>query len=280
MTTVHLTTLVNSVKSLPSLSVIVTGLLSSMDSEDVDVHAIAKQLSCDQALAAKTLRLANSSFYGMQHQVSNMNEAIVILGLRNVRTLITASLITRSFAGKKVEGFDFLVFWSHSIAVAVCARELANDSRFNPDTAFIAGLLHDLGRLVLVTGHTELYRTILAYKVLHQCEDIEAETAILGTDHCVIGQALAAHWKFPEEMQLAVLQHHPKDGEVLNQLSAIVHIASVFAIALDMSKAQDAIVPKVSTAAWEQLNLNQDACLQIFTKIERQFAEICEILIA
>ena len=144
MTRLSFEHIIRQIQELPSLPVVVLELLSSMDQDDTDVHVLAQKIELDQGLAAKTLRIANSSFYGMQSKVTSIPQAVSVLGFHSIRTVVTACALTGSFAPVS-GGFDFQAFWRHSLATAVAARLLAPHLRVNPETAFTAGLLHDLG---------------------------------------------------------------------------------------------------------------------------------------
>ena len=132
------------VQDLPSLPAIVMELLACVGQEGLDLQVLAGKLALDQSLSAKTLRLANSSFYGMPSRVTTIQQAVAVLGVHNIRTLVTACSITGSFHTVAGSSFDLQAFWRHSVGTASCARALARPLRQNPDTAFIAGLLHDL----------------------------------------------------------------------------------------------------------------------------------------
>ncbi|MES2104449.1 MAG: HDOD domain-containing protein [Pseudomonadota bacterium] len=271
--------LIKKIHELPALSAVVTELLSSIDHEEVDVDSIATKISHDQALTAKTLRLANSSFYGMQHKINSIQEAIAILGFRSVRTLITTTAITGSFARGHTSRFNFQSFWRHSIATAVCAKQLASHVKANQDYAFTAGLLHDIGKLVLVTRYAEQYDQVMLQRAEQDSYILDAERAILTTDHAAVGKVLTAYWKFPEDMQNAVANHHNTDQANEGMLTAIVHIADILAHALDLSQDEAALVPAISSCAWDKLRLTQEISAKVFRETEKQFEEICQILI-
>ena len=270
---------IKSVRELPALPVIVIELMSTMDQEDASGNQLAEKLSRDQALTAKTLRLANSSFYGMQSKVTSIQQAIAILGFNGVRTLVTTAAVIGSFSKNQSSAFDFLGFWRHSVATAVCAKLLARQLRLNQDYAFMIGLLHDIGRLVLVTCSPQQYAEVLAHRARQDCCLIDSETAVLGVPHTVVGSALAAHWKFPPLMQKAIEDHHAKSHGTAPSLAGIVHIADGIAHALDLAGAEDDIVPPISMETWSGMALPQDAADGIFRETEAQFEEACRILL-
>ncbi|HEV7815824.1 MAG TPA: HDOD domain-containing protein [Janthinobacterium sp.] len=271
--------IVRQVRDLPSLPAVVAELLACSAQEDFDLQALADKISLDQALAAKTLRLANSSFYGMQSQVTNMRQAIAVLGLRSVRMLVAACAVTGSFAPVPGSSFDFQLFWRHSVGTAVVARALAPHLGLDPESAFIAGLLHDLGCLVLATGQAQANEAVLAYRAEHDCQLVEAEQAVLGFDHAQVGSALVAHWKFPAEIQAAVAAHHDASSCIKRALPLLVHTANIMAHALDLSGAEDDLVPPLSELAWAALNLSDPTCLQVFRETDSAFQDMCTILL-
>jgi putative nucleotidyltransferase with HDIG domain len=267
-------------QDLPSLPAVVMELLTSIDQEDVDISVLARKVSHDQALTAKTLRLANSSTYGLQVKVTTIQQAITFLGFQTTRNLITAAAVTGCFSAGQCAGFDDKAFWRHSIATAACARVLARRMRFNQDYAFTAGLLHDIGRLVLVTTCPLQYAEVLAWRGVHDCEMIEAERAVLGIDHVMAGVALAERWNFSETMRLGIAWHHEPERAGAGFLSTIIHVANAIVHALDIAGEDDDLVPPVSPVAWSALGLNEDAYLHVFRETELQFDEISTVLMS
>ena len=268
------------VQDLPSLPAVVMELLSSIEQEDIDISVLAKKVSYDQALTAKTLRLANSSTYGLQVKVTTIQQALTFLGFQTTRNLITAAAITGCFPSGRCEGFHDKAFWRHSIATAACARALARRMRFNQDIAFTAGLLHDIGRLVLVTGHPDAYAQVVAWHAQHGGDWQDAEQAVLGIDHVDAGVALADHWNFSSTMRQAIAYHHAPDVHGAGFLAAIVHVANAIVHALDLTAEDDELVPRVSSVAWDAMGLNEEAYLHLFRETELQFGEMSAILMA
>jgi len=271
--------IVRQIQELPSLPVVVLELLSSMDQDDTDVHVLAQKIELDQALAAKTLRIANSSFYGMQSKVTSIPQAVSVLGFHSIRTVVTACALTSSFA-PAAGGFDFQAFWRHSLATAIAARLLAPHLGVNPETAFTAGLLHDLGTLVLVTRFPAEHALVRSYRQAHDCQMAEAELAVIGIDHAQVGSALAAYWKFPEAIQQAVADHYAIDRLEAGGLPLAVHTANAVALALDLAGVDDALVPPLSPAVWRNLALDEQAWLALLRQTEHTFDEMSRIMLA
>lgn len=271
MTTLALGDVLPAVNKLPSLPTVVMELLASMDQEDINIDALASKITQDQALTAKTLRLANSSFYGMAHQITTIAEAIAILGFRTVRSLATTAALIGTFANQAPGRFSFAPFWRHSIAAAVCARELATHLKLNAEQAYTAGLLHDIGRLVLVTQFPRDFEGVMTHRAQQDCTLLEAEVAVLGLDHATVGQALTQHWKFPLAMQQAVAGHHASSIPEGQALTLVIQLADALAHALDFSNDDDDLVPVVSNAAWQQLGLNDATLMTVMANSVQQF---------
>jgi putative nucleotidyltransferase with HDIG domain len=164
------------------------------------------------------------------------------------------------------------------MATAVCARSLARRLRFNQDVAFTAGLLHDIGRLVLVSGHPQAYGEVLVWRTAHDSELLEAERAVLDLDHVEAGVALAAHWNFSDTMRQAIAYHHAPETPGAGFLAAIVHVANAVVHALDLTGEEDELVPVLSNVAWDAMGLNEDAYMDLFRETEQQLEEMSAIL--
>jgi putative nucleotidyltransferase with HDIG domain len=263
---------------LPSLPTVVMELLASMDQDDVDIDTLARKIAQDQTLTAKTLRLANSSFYGRARAVNTMAEAIGILGFRTVRSVVTTAGLMQSMGPGGPETPDLKPFWRHAIGVAVCARELAPYLRVHADHAYTAGLLHDIGRLVLVTQLAPQYAAVLAYSSANACSTLAAERAVLGLDHAEIGRTLAAVWKFPTHLQLAVGLHHSLEVPGGDALALVVIAADAIVHALDLALDPADVVPHMPPHLWSHLGLDDNALLQVFARTEKQFVAASQIL--
>ena len=276
---INATDIIRSVRDLPSLPQVVMELQATMQQEDIDTHALAARITLDSALTAKTLRLANSSFYGMPNKVTTIQQAISVLGFHSIRTMVTACSVTTSFGSGRDAHFDFEAFWRHAIATAVCARVLAPHFKLNPDSAFTAGLLHDIGALVIVSQFPDAYRAVAAHQREHDCQAMTAERTVLGVDHTAIGRALTAHWRFPPAIQEAVAAHHmaPAQGTEIS-LATIVNLGNILSHALDLSGAADDQVPPLPLAMWQAMGLSDAAWDKVFLETESVFNDMCQML--
>ena len=199
-------------RELPPLPQVVLDLQAALAREDVSLDAIADTVSHDQALAAKTLRIANCSFYGVPSRVVSIRQAIGILGLRSVSTLVVAAAVSDRFPRIACAGFDLGRYWRHSVAVALCAREIARQVRVDADAAFTAGLLHDLGRLVIASQLPQSLERVYERRSERDCQMLDAERAELGTDHAQIGAEVGSRWHFGSEIVDAMRLHHEQIG--------------------------------------------------------------------
>lgn len=272
---------VRQIGTLPSLPVVILELIQSLGDDSVDTHLLAKKIASDQALVAKMLRVANSSFYGLQGKVTSIQDVIVVLGLRSVRTLAMAAAVTGSFSSRHaIPGFDFTDFWRHSMGVALCARALAKRLKVSEENAFTAGLLHDLGRLVLAAVFPAHLSAVLSWRNEHDCLLLVAEREVIGIDHAMIGEALTGHWKFPRLIQDAVAHHHTLAAGEHTPLTGIVHVADCIAHALQFAEGASCLVPPLSAAVWDSLALDEESYQEIFSEVETQFEGACQMLVA
>jgi len=189
----------------PAIVSSVMGLTSNPDSKIMDVSRV---LSADQSLTAKILKLSNSSFYGRPKGVQSLQEAILLLGFSTLRSIVVATsahlMYTRGIMSGP--GGDL---WRHSLATAVAARQVAK--RINhpmQEEVFIAALLHDIGKLVLLQKMPDQYKNVIATVQNLRVSFFEAEASILGFNHCEVAGILLEQWHFPDVLRQAIVAHH------------------------------------------------------------------------
>lgn len=270
--------LLAALRDLPPLPSVVLELVESLGHEELSAAQYAAKISRDQALAAKTLRLANSSFYGRGRQVHSVAEAISVLGLRTVRGVVTAAGMAGSF--RRHAGFDHHAFWRHSIGTALCAQAIAAElRRDDADLAFTVGLLHDIGRLALASAFAPAHAEVERWRRDQDCPDGEAERAVLGIDHAEVGGLIAQQWNFAPSIVDAIREHHsPPDAAGLT-LTGIAHVADAVAHALGLAGDADEAVPTLVLPVWAACRLDDAACMRLFARAEAQFETVCEALL-
>ena len=267
------------IKSLPTLPAVAQEMLSNLNDDDISLDTIAEKVSHDQSLTASTLRLANSSMFGSNSKVVTLQQAVSMLGIRQIKNLIQLTAIANSFPTSRCRNFDFQAFWRHSVATAECAELISRTLSMKHDFAYTAGLLHDIGRLVLVTRFPAQYEQAILYREQEDCYLLKAEHAVMNIDHVTAGLALAEHWQFSEAIRDAIRGHHDPEIEGLNSIAAIVHVANAIVHALDISQVEDDLVPLVSQMAWNTLGLNKSDYLAIFRETEMRFEALDGILL-
>lgn len=267
------------IDAVPSLPAAVVELMAAIDREDADTDSIAARIAQDQGLAARILRVANSPFYGQSSRIATIADAVIVLGLRAVRTMATAAAVTGAIRVDPESGFDIAVFWRHSIGTALAARALAKRRRFPPDEAFTAGLLHDVGRAALVLCFPGHAAEIARLRDELDCHALDAERAVTGIDHALAGELLAARWRFPPALCAAIGGHHaPPESEPAG-FAALLHVADALAHTLDSGGEPTAQMPRLIPACWSALALSWDETREIFGEVDAQFGALCEIFV-
>jgi putative nucleotidyltransferase with HDIG domain len=265
-------------RELPSLPQVIIDLQSAISREDVSIDAIAETVSLDQALSAKALRVANCSFYGVPGRVVSIRQAIGMLGLRSVSTVLTISAVSQSIPRPSCPGFDMERYWRHSVAVALCARNIARALRLDADVAFTAGLLHDLGRLALASQEPACLSESLRRRDELDCTMLEAERATLGTDHTALGGQVAERWHFGPAVVDAIRLHHEPPASAQATVVDIVHVADSIAHALDVAGDPNEMVPALDPTAWNRAGLSEGQTLLILKDTEAEVDGLCEAL--
>ena len=226
---------IEKVKELPTLPVIaskVTTLLSDPKSSTLD---LAKIIEKDQSITAKILNLVNSSYYGLPQRVTNITQAIALLGYRNISHIVMTLSVFDTLKSSKKESFDRREFWIHSIAVAIMSVKIAKECMYSfADDVFTAGLLHDIGK-VFIDGflHEEFSAVIdTAYK--KGISFYEAEHRLFDFDHIMVGEWIARAWRLPLHV-VASIKHHHQDPEQRKGFTASSDISIDFVRAADIA---------------------------------------------
>ena len=239
---------------------------------------LAEVIEKDPDLAARLLKLGNSAFFGFAQRLETVSEATRLIGIQQVMDLIAASMVIEAFEGIAPEHVNMESFWKHSLACGIGARCLAVARQLpRAEKFFVAGLLHDLGRLVIFSRAPEQASEIFA---LHQSRRMllrDAEREVLGFDHAEIGGELVRTWQYPANLVHAVACHHAPMSAGFFQLdSSVVHLADYLVHAMQVGNSGERFVPPLSTSAWERVGLTADALESVMESIDQQIAVVEE----
>ena len=270
--------LARDIRSLPSLPTVVQELMQLLRQQEVPIEVISNTLRLDQALSVKVLQLANSPLYGLSGRIGSVRDAINILGLRQLGGLVIAAALTMHFDKLHGQSLHMDALWRHSIGCAVASRHLALLAGLDRAAAFTAGLLHDVGRLVIDSHYPEEAAQAIAWAEQNDLSHREAEYLLLGIEHTELGEWVCRHWRFGSDIVEAIAGHHrpPPAGPV--SLIDVVHAADAITHALDLAGAATEAVPDVDPMAWDRLNLSESDLPALFARIESEFNELQSLL--
>ncbi len=262
---------VQRLRPLPAVAARLLALVNSPYSSADDVAALMEK---DPALTGTVLKMANSAFYGMPRSVSNVNAAIVVLGFNAVRSIALTSAIAGAVP---VGSLDAKKFWKHSVTVAAAAKFIAGklDIVNAPDseTAFCAGILHDIGRIVLdisFPGSLKEIRRITKEKFV---PTHRAEFELFGVNHNRVGSRIAERWGLPPELECAMVYHHEPlacEGEQI--IALITAFADVFAHRVKCGTYDDEPVPLIPLSCAAPLGLDTEKIESLFNEFEKTAA--------
>lgn len=231
LTAPALLAIVSGMESLPSRSAVVQELLRELMSPDCTVRTVSEIVKRDMGLTTRVMRVVNSAYFGLPKPVSDPAKAVSLLGLDAIRSLVLSLQLFSAFGEAADSGLSLDGLWKHCSAVGACARKLARSQGLGPvevGHALLAGLLHDMGKLVIADQFPETYGELLTRARQEGVSLCQLEAEAFGADHAVVGGYLAGLWGFPHPVVEALLYHHcPTDGfsEGPDTL-ALVHLAN------------------------------------------------------
>lgn len=257
------------IEKLPAISAAAPRLVSILSDPNTTASGLEEVIRLDPGLAGNLLRMANSAYFGRSGQVGSIRQAVVLLGLRQVSELVLAESV-RPALDQPVAGYDLSAgdLWRHSLSVALASEELAAITDCpDRELAFAAGLLHDVGKLVIgqfVQEHRDAIDRVVASG---QVSLDAGEQQILGTDHAEIGAAVLKHWRLPEKIVDVVRHHHDPSGAAgVTLLLDIVHVADTLSMMMGFGSDRDGLQYRLCPEAAGRLHLSTNQIEMVISK--------------
>ena len=267
------------IRDLATLPVVANNVIQLTQNPNISALQVADAISQDQALTSKVLKTANSAFYGFPRRITTVNQAIIILGFTNIRNIVLSTSISSTMDNNsKASLFDFKAFWKHSLACGIASKILAKRAGLKKsDEAFIWGLLHDLGKIIMNTYIHEEYNEVVATALKKEILLIDAERKLFGFTHTDVGSLIANKWNLPPALIKVIRFHHEPTTDYNSlRITSIVHLADLFCRTINLGNGGDSQLPPACEASWNLLSLNYDSVKQIFSQIESDYEKATE----
>lgn len=260
------------IENLPTLPSVVMEVNSLLQDPDTTITTLSQTIEKDQAVVSKILKLVNSAFFGLSSKVGSIPHALVLLGFNTVRNAVVSLSVIETFSGKNsLAGFDVGDLWRHSISVAVTSKHLAIASKLSiPDEAFVGGLLHDIGKLILYQFFPEDFMNIWRQVTDKRESFCEAEEQEIGVGHARIGYEVAGRWKLPPDILFTIRHHHSSQKKVNeSKLLLLVHSADALVNTMDCDPQSGALL--------RDFNLETGTTLEpILSETDQWFPEVSD----
>ncbi|MFH2065083.1 MAG: HDOD domain-containing protein [Pseudomonadota bacterium] len=277
---VDLDTLLRTEIKLPSLPTIFSQIIDLMSDPNSDAKDFSNLISKDPALAARLLKIVNSAFYGYRSKIDTISHAVMIIGTSELYSLCLSTSVLTLFHDIPSTLVDMSSFWKHSIGCGMIAKKIAaHRGETNRERFFVAGLLHDIGRLIIYSSLPDQAHDMLTYAAQKKDLLYQAETRVLGFHHAEIGGKLLAKWKLPGKLADVVrFHHHPEEStEPLD--TSIIHVSDIMMNAMKLGSSGERFVPPLDPVAWKTTGLTIDMMSVIIEETASQVEEVSNILI-
>lgn len=258
------------ISGLPTLPTVISKLIELVDSPKTDTRILAKLIYNDQSLTARILKIANSAYYGFSREISTVDTAIVVMGFNAVKEMGLSLSVYDAFKNiGSVKDFDVNRYWEHSVATGMAAKILARRA-YLPETGelFVAGLLHDIGKMVLIQYLPDDFRKVVDYMREKECTYVEAERALIGVTHAQIGALIASRWRLPDRIVSCIRNHHSiKPADSFLRETIMINLADLISHRLNMGndghRPDTEVDEYLAFELQEQFNISSEDLLDI-----------------
>ncbi len=273
--------LVSGVVRLVSLPEVCIRVNEMLEDPHVNASDIGKVISQDTGLTARLLKIVNSAFYGFPSRIETVSRAVTVIGLRELRGLVLAASAVEAFSKIPNDVLNMVKFWRHSVYCGVVAQLLAERCHvLHSERLFVAGLLHDIGKLILSHRMPNEMREVVSRVKLEDRPDYEIEKEIFGFDHTDVGGELLKVWQMPKTLAEAVQHHHnPQEADESIMDVCLIHIANSMTIIAEQGLEMEGCSETVLPYAWQTTNLGPEIMDEIFQDAGNLFSEALESIL-
>ncbi len=275
--------LVTGVIRLVSLPEVCIRVNEMMEDPATTAKTLGEVISRDAGLTARLLKIVNSSFYGFPSKIETVTRAVTVIGLRELRGLVLAASAVETFSRIPTEVLNRVHFWRHSVYCGVVAQLVAEECKvLHSERLFVAGLLHDIGKLIIAHRLAEKMKIIKQRVAAEQRVDYEIEREELGFDHADVGGALLREWKMPPTLCDAVyFHHHPADATDSLMDAGIIHLANHITGMAEEGLDVDieTIIQPIDERIWNVLAVDASVIETVSRKAGPLFSDALEVIL-
>lgn len=274
--------IINSSPKLASPPSVYNKLNTLLNDANSSAENISAVINTDPALAARLLKLVNSSYYGFPSQIDTISRAITVIGTAELTNLVLATSVINSFKNIPDSLINITAFWQHSLACAIASTYLAQRCGQRAiERFFILGLLHNIGSLVLYQAAPDLARQAILSAQFGDEIIFKAEQRIIGFDHTEVGQALSQAWRLPTSIGEVIRYHHtPSKAENFPIETAVIHLADIVVSSAQLGTSGDNHVPPLDPKAWDLLGLNENILPEIVEQVNEQLDDLTSVMMS
>lgn len=273
---ISLEKMISLVEDIPTLPHVVTRIIQLTQDPNSTVTDIEREVLKDQSLTAKVLKLANSAFYSYPRRISTISQATVLLGFETIKS-ITLTASVGNMLSKELTGYalEEEILLKQSQICGMISRTIAKKIKYKKfENAYVAGLLRDIGKLVLNHYMTEQYEQVIKKVQEEKVTFLESEEAILGFNHAEVGAKIAEKWNLPYELVEAIAYHHtPENSHINKEITAIVHVADAIVMMMGIGLGLDGLAYTFSPAALTLLGLTEKDVEEIMSDSAEQLVD-------
>jgi putative nucleotidyltransferase with HDIG domain len=269
------------VKAVPPFPKVAQRVLAMLDDPSVKAVHLAEVIQYDAAITANILKICNAAIFGLPRKVSSLEEALVIIGTKELKDIVITSSSAKFYKGRVGVGYELEQgdLWRHSVAAAIVAKHLSPFVKgTNANAAFTTALLHDIGKRFLSSFVADDFARIIQKVDTQQCPFVEAEKELLGANHAELGGIVLEKWEFDKEMVAAVREHHDPDALEKGPLSALIALSNAIVVSLGIGGGADGLAIKIQGDGLKKFGITTQVIESCMTHLLFEMEKAEEVL--